>query len=178
MKKELLFPLTFAAATLVASVSYAAEWQDASNLPPEPPPEELRAAAAAAAAPGAIPAAQAATPAPSAVAPTPAAPAQPAPAPARVDVQPAPVSAPPDEIKTVTPVVSTWHTSKATSIVLHNATLRTRPTGNGKGDPIAAETRVRMESSVINAEGTWWFVTATGIGGGWMLEKELGDPQQ
>jgi hypothetical protein len=34
-----------------------------------------------------------------------------------------------------------------------------------------------MESSVINGEGTWWFVTATGIGGGWLLESELGDPQ-
>lgn len=72
---------------------------------------------------------------------------------------------------------STQRVSKATSIVLHPAVLRTRPTSASTGDSIDAETRVRLESSVVNADGTWWFVTATGVGGGWMLESELGDPQ-
>jgi hypothetical protein len=163
MKKELLFPLLLATASLTASFNCAADWQDTSNLPPEPPPEELlkAAAAAAAAAPGAMPV------------PTPA----PAATPVQIEVLPAPVPVPIEEIKSVTPVVSTWHTPRATSIVLHDATLRTRPTVAGTGDPIAAETRVRMESNISNADGNWWYVTATGIGGGWLLETELGDPQ-
>lgn len=171
MKKELLFSLSLAAASLTASFNgAAADWQDTSNLTPEPPPEELTAAAAAAAAPGAAPAAQA--PAPSA------APAVAAPVPAQVDVLPAPVSAPPEEINA--PVAASApapRVSKASAFVLRPATLRSRPTSAGTGDPIAAETRVRLESSVRNADGTWWFVTATGIGGGWLLESELGDPQ-
>lgn len=176
MKKELLLSLSIAAASLMASFNCAADWQDTTNIAPEPPPEELvkAAAAAAAAAPGAIPEAQPVAAAPaSAPLPAPAA----APTPAQVDVLPAPVFAPADEIKSVTPVVSTWHTPRATAIVLHAAALRSRPTGAGTGDVIAAETRVRMESSVTNAEGAWWFVTATGVGGGWLLESELGDPQ-
>ena len=95
-----------------------------------------------------------------------------------MEVPIAPVAPSDDVIKTVTPVVSTWHAPKATAIVLNSATLRSRPTSRGNGDVIPSETRVRMESSVVNGEGTWWFVTATGIGGGWMLESELGDPQR
>ena len=171
MKKELLFSMSLAAASLAASFNCAADWQDTSNLAPEAPPEELVAAAAAAAAPGAAAVTQATPPAPAAV-------SEPAPTANPENVPAAPVSAPDEVIKSVTPVVSTWHAPKATSIVLHNAILRSRPTGSGTGDPIAAETRVRMESNVVNAEGNWWFVTATGIGGGWMLESELGDPQR
>lgn len=175
MKKELLLSLSVAAA-LTASSSWAADWQDASDLAPEPPPEELLAAAAAAAAPGAIAVAQATTTAPT-PAPAPKAAVEPAPTPAQIDVQPAPVSAPPDVIKSVLPPPPPVRMAKASTYVLHAAILRSRPTTKGSGDPVAADTRVRMESSVTNGEGTWWFVTAPGVGGGWLLEKELGDPQ-
>jgi len=170
MKKELLFSLSLAAASLTASFNgAAADWQDTSNLTPEAPPQELTAAAAAAAAPGAAPAAEAVAPPAATVA---------APTPAQVNVLPAPVSAPPEEINAPAAAPAPApRVSKASAFVLRPAALRTRPTSTGKGDPIAAETRVRLESSVRNADGTWWFVTATGIGGGWLLESELGDPQ-
>ncbi len=184
MKKELLISLLLATASLTASLECAAQWQDISNDVPAAPPEELRAQAAAAAAPGAIPAAQ-----PAADAPRPA--AKPAPVPVQTytptpvgavqsDVLPAPVSAPPDEGKSLTPVIATpkiERAAKMNSIVLHPSTLRTRPMASSTGDRIDAETAVRMESTITNSDGTWWFVTATGIGGGWMLEKELGDPR-
>lgn len=175
MKKELLLPLALAASSLLASFNCAADWQDTANVPPEPPPEEL-AARAAAAAPGAAPSAENTVATPTSITAPPPPPA-PAPSPAEVEVQAAPVSAPTDDIRSVTPPAPAPRVSKSTSIVLHPATLRTRPTSASTGDPIDAETRVRLESTVTNADGTWWFVTATGIGGGWMLETELGDPQ-
>lgn len=171
MKKELLLSLTFA-----TSFNCFADWQDTANIPPEAPPEEL-AARAAAAAPGAAPSADNAVATPTSItAPPPATPA-PAPAPAQEEVQPAPVAAPVDDIKSLTPDTPAPRMPKSTSIVLHPAILRTRPTASSTGDGIEAETRVRMESTVTNADGTWWFVTAAGIGGGWLLETELGDPQ-
>lgn len=254
MKKELLFSLSLTA-VLAAGSSFAGDWMDTTNLPPEPPPEELfppvatpaarseelfpaaspvgtaqevqteqvvapasptapavaeapalepaPAPVAAAPAPAPMPATEAAapalaavepSPAPFAAAPEPAAtpapvaaaaaiPASPpptpvAPAPVAAAVPAAPAYAPDDEIKTVTPVASTQNTAKATAIVLRAAALRSRPTSRGTGDIVAAETRVRLESHVVNGEGSWWFVTATGVGGGWLLESELGDPQR
>lgn len=173
MKKELLLSLTFA-----ASFNCFADWQDTANVPPEAPPEEL-AARAAAAAPGATPAAENTVALPTSITQSVPAPA-PAPTPAQVEVQQAPVSAPVDDIRTLAPVAPispVQRMPKSTAIILHPSILRTRPTSTGTGDPIDSETRVRMESSVTNSDGTWWFVTATGIGGGWLLESELGDPQ-
>lgn len=154
MKKELLFSLSLTA-VLAAGSSFAGDWMDTTHLPPEPPPPELVPAAPAAA--------EASAPAPVAATP---------------EVPAAPIRAPDDEIKTVTPVVSTQNTAKATAIVLRAAALRSRPTSGGTGDIVAAESRVRLESHVVNGEGSWWFVTATGVGGGWLLESELGDPQR
>ncbi|PTU31317.1 hypothetical protein [Stenotrophobium rhamnosiphilum] len=116
------------------------------------------------------------------VVPTPVAVPVAAPAPVadtQLEVLPAPVSAPPpDEYRSVTPTVSVWNTSKSTAVVLHPVPLRTRPVVANTGDIIDAETRVRLESSTINADGIWWFVTAPGIGGGWLLESAMGSPQR
>lgn len=166
MKTTMLFPRVLAVAAM--SLSFGAMAQD--DLPLDPP-AELIADMASAAAPGAIPAKRAPTPAPTAAVSASAAPES-------VAVTRAPVSAPPqEEIRSVTPVVSTWNSTKATAVVLRSVALRTRPVATGTGDLIAAETRVRLESSTANSDGTWWFVTAPGIGGGWLLEKDIGSPQ-
>jgi len=73
---------------------------------------------------------------------------------------------------------STAKQVKPTAIMLRASALRSRPTAAGTGDVIVpAETRVRVESKLSNADGDWWFVTATGLGGGWILQSEAGDPQ-
>ena len=71
------------------------------------------------------------------------------------------------------------HAAKHTAIMLRSAALRDRPTTNATGDAVVqAETRVRLEASVKNGDGDWWFVTAAGVGGGWVLESEMGSPQE
>jgi hypothetical protein len=65
-----------------------------------------------------------------------------------------------------------------TAITLRAAGLRSRPTAARTADVIVpAETHVRLEAHLSNADGIWWYVTANGIGGGWQLESEVGDPQ-
>jgi hypothetical protein len=50
---------------------------------------------------------------------------------------------------------------------------------NSTGDAVAtADKRVRLERSVNNGDGKWWYVTASGLGGGWVMENELGGQQQ
>lgn len=169
MKKELLLSVLFASVSLVTSFESLAQQAQTGE-----PAEELRAAAAAAAAPGALPLSVgeiAATPPPPEAMSEPLA--------SEAEVLPAPVSAPPrEEIRSVAPVVSTWNNAKASAVVLHPTQLRSRPVVSGPGETIDAETRVRLESSTSNADGTWWFVTAPGIGGGWLLESEMGSPQR
>lgn len=68
---------------------------------------------------------------------------------------------------------------KMTAVMLHAAALRDRPRADSTGEVVApAETRMRLEKHTQNADGSWWYVTATGLGGGWMLESEMGSPQQ
>lgn len=69
--------------------------------------------------------------------------------------------------------------AKPTAFVLHAATLRDRPRQGSQGEVVApADTRVRLEKMTQNVDGTWWFVTANGLGGGWVLESEMGSPHQ
>lgn len=163
MKKELLISTVFAAGFLVSSFETAAQVSA----------DELRAAAAAAAAPGAMPVDESVM-SQTNMAELPAA----DPLANEPDVLPAPVDAPPrEEVRSVAPVISTWNTNKATAVVLHPVPLRARPVASANGETVDAETRVRLESSTSNADGNWWFVTVPGIGGGWLLESEMGSPQ-
>lgn len=69
-------------------------------------------------------------------------------------------------------------TTRSTAILPNAATLRDQPKTSATGAIVApAKTRVRLENSLKNAEGTWWFVTADGIGGGWVQESETSDRQ-
>ena len=68
---------------------------------------------------------------------------------------------------------------KGTAVTLRSVALRDRPTSTSTGDAVAtADKRVRLERSVNNGDGTWWYVTAAGLGGGWVMESELGGQQQ
>lgn len=70
-------------------------------------------------------------------------------------------------------------TAAGTFALPHAVALRDRPKADSVGDVVApADKQVRLERSVSNADGTWWYVTANGIGGGWVLESEMGRPQQ
>ncbi len=67
-----------------------------------------------------------------------------------------------------------------TSAVIQRAvTLRDRPQANSMGSVVAsADKRVRLERGIKNADGSWWYVSANGLGGGWVLESEISGPQQ
>ena len=66
--------------------------------------------------------------------------------------------------------------SGPTAKTLRGAQLRSRPTTNAQdSQALAAGSTVRLVTPIKNAEGEWWFITATGIGGGWVLVSELTD---
>ena len=115
----------------------------------------------------------------------------PAAAPAASEPVTAPVSAPvpvtpdapslPVEPVTATPVVKppveriVPSAASPSATVREGVELRGAPTpGNRDREPLQAGTVVHLVSKVRNASGVWWFVTATGVGGGWLLESDLG----
>jgi hypothetical protein len=69
--------------------------------------------------------------------------------------------------------------SKNTAVILRPVALRDRPVANATGDVIAsADTSVRLEHGIKNSDGNWWFVTAPGLGGGWVQTSELANLPQ
>ncbi|PTU31316.1 hypothetical protein [Stenotrophobium rhamnosiphilum] len=88
-------------------------------------------------------------------------------------------SVPPQASASVASAASaTPQTSKATAVVLRAVALRDRPKLDSTGEVVVpAEKRVRLEKSTQNADGTWWYVTADGLGGGWVVETEVGSAQ-
>ncbi|TXH05589.1 MAG: hypothetical protein E6R07_01915 [Nevskiaceae bacterium] len=139
----------------------------------EPPPAELQ--------PPAAPVQVAAAPAPAADAvpmPTPVAPDAPplvtTPPPAPSVAAPATPSAAAVQ-PAVRAAVSDAVPKAPYAAVRVDTGLRDRPVTTAAGDLlIAAGTLVHLSGKAVNAEGTWWFVTATGIGGGWLPESDLG----
>lgn len=60
------------------------------------------------------------------------------------------------------------------------ALLRSSPVMSGIGEvqPLPDGTPVRLVSPLKNTQGQWWFVTARGVGGGWVRDVELTDYQR
>ncbi len=97
-----------------------------------------------------------------------------APAQSAAPAVPAPAASP---VAAATPVASK---SVAAPFVIPRAvTLRDRPKTDSAGSIVApSKKQVRLEHSISNSEGNWWYVTASGLGGGWVQESEMGSPQK
>lgn len=98
-----------------------------------------------------------------------------------VETGPAPVkaSAPAHHRAHVSSAAETSSAAKNTAVILRPVALRDRPVNNATGDVVAsADTSVRLEQGVKNSDGNWWFVTAPGLGGGWVQTSELGNLPQ
>lgn len=56
------------------------------------------------------------------------------------------------------------------------ALMRGSPVQNtADGQMVPTGTAVRLVSPLKNTQGSWWFVTARGVGGGWLRDVELYD---
>lgn len=70
-------------------------------------------------------------------------------------------------------------TAKNTAVILRPVALRDRPTASATGDVVAnADTSVRLERGVKNSDGNWWYVTAPGLGGGWVQTSDMANLPQ
>lgn len=99
--------------------------------------------------------------------------AEPAPAPQASAAPVAPVATP-----SAAPTAAS-KSAAGSMVIPHAVTLRDRPKIDSVGEVVApADKQVRLEQSVSNADGNWWYVTASGLGGGWVLESEMSRPQQ
>lgn len=179
-KRTLILTLAMMAAT-AATASWADDipkpermtWEDQPAAAEPPPAELLPPPAPAHVAAATTPAADAApmpTPVapdapPLATTPPPAARASAAATPSASSVPPAARAAAASDVVPKAPYAA----------VRVDTGLRDRPVSTAGGDLlIAAGTLVHLSGSAVNAEGTWWFVTAAGIGGGWLPESDLG----
>ncbi|MES2488438.1 MAG: hypothetical protein V4607_01515 [Pseudomonadota bacterium] len=69
--------------------------------------------------------------------------------------------------------------TKATAVVPRAVALRDRPQLSSVGDVVVpADKKVRLSSTVNNSDGNWWYVTADGLGGGWVPESDMSGLQQ
>lgn len=96
-----------------------------------------------------------------------------------VDAGPAPEAAAAPAANPPAAAASVSKSAAGSLVIPHAVTLRDRPKADAVGEIVApADMQVRLERSVSNADGTWWFVTAKGLGGGWVMESEMNRPQQ
>lgn len=96
-----------------------------------------------------------------------------------VETGPAPQAATAPVASPAAAATSATASPTASFVITHAVTLRDRPKADSVGAVVApADKPVRLEQSVSNADGNWWYVTASGLGGGWVMESEMSRPQQ
>lgn len=82
-------------------------------------------------------------------------------------------------VRTATAPAPASSKNRSTAVILRPVALRDRPTNSGTGDVVAsADTPVRLERGIKNADGNWWFVTAPGLGGGWVQTSDMANLPQ